>query len=242
MSSTDFEGDHMPDSSAHSLDRLGAVAGAVAVALLTALMMFFPALPAADEPISTIAESAAADRQMLLAGDYIGALMGGAWLLFGVAVARRLRRSELAGGGWWIVALAGITASAAVGLLGNVFSIMLVRAVGHGVTSDELWVVYSGDLVGFIQGIPLALFMLGAGMGTRVTRVFPRWTSIVALAVVPLLVIGVASIAGREVDGGPFTFPLMLAYLGMLVWTIPACVVLWRRPAAARAELAPSLA
>jgi hypothetical protein len=32
----------------------------------------------------------------------------------------------------------------------------------------------------------------------------------------------------------------MLAYLGMLVWTIPVCLVLWRRPAAARAELAPS--
>ena len=231
----------MPDSSARSLDRLGAVAGVVAVALLVALMMFFPALPAADEPISAIAESAADRKQMLLAGDYIGALMGGAWLLFGVAVAGRLRRSEPAGGGWWIVTLAGITASAAVGLLGNVFSIMLVRAVGHGLTGDGLWVAYSGDLVGFVQGIPLALFMLGAGMGTRATRVFPRWTSIVALAAVPLLVVGVASVAGREVDGGPFIFPLMLAYLGMLVWTIPVCLVLWR-PAAARAELAPSLA
>lgn len=232
----------MSDSSAHSLDRLGAVAGVVAVALLIALMMFFPALPAADEAISTIAETAAADKQMLLAGDYIGALMGGAWLLFGVAVAARLRRSEPAGGGWWILALAGITSSAAVGLLGNVFSIMLVRAVGHGVTGDGLWAVYTGDLVGFVQGVPLALFMLGVGMSTRATRVFPQWTGIVALAAVPLLVVGVASIAGPEVDGGPFTFPLMLAYLAMLVWTIAACVVLWRRPAAARAQLAPSLA
>jgi hypothetical protein len=231
----------MPDSSAHSLDRLGAVAGVVAVALLIALMMFFPALPAADEPIADIAQAAADDKQMLLIADYLGLLMGGAWLLFGVAVADRLRRSD-SGGGWWIVALAGITASTAVGLLGNVFSIIFVRAVGHGLTGDGLWAVYSGDLVGFVQGIPLAIFMLGAGMGIRATRVFPRWTGVLALAAVPLLVVGVASVAGREVDGGPFVFPLMLAYLGMLVWTIPVCLVFWRRPAATRTELAPSLA
>lgn len=96
--------------------------------------------------------------------------------------------------------------------------------------------------MGFVQGIPLALFMLGAGMGTRATGVFPRWTGFIALAAVPLLVVGVASIAGREVDGGPFIFPLMLAYLGMLVWTVAVCVVLWRHPAGARAELAASTA
>lgn len=230
----------MPDSSARSLDRLGAVAGCAAVALLIAILMAFPAPPAADEPIADIAQAAAADKQMLLIGDYLGVVMGGAWLLFGVAVAGRLRRSEPAGGGWWIVALAGITASAAIGLLGNLFDVVFVRAVGHGLTGDELWTVYFGDLVGFVQGIPLALFMLGVGMGTRATRAFPHWTSIVALIAVPLLVVGVASIAGREVNA-PFSFPLMLAYLGMLVWTIPVCLVLWR-PAAARAELAPSLA
>ena len=122
----------MKDSSAQSLERLGAAAGWGAVALLVALMMFFPSLPAADESISTIAGDAAASEQMLLIGDYVGLVMGGLWLLFGVAVACRLRRAESANGGWWIVALAGITASAAVGLLGNLFSVMFLRAVGHG--------------------------------------------------------------------------------------------------------------
>jgi len=218
----------MNDRLAPSLDRLGAAAGAGAVALLVTLMMFFPSLPAADEPISTIARDAATSEQMLLVGDYVGLVMGGLWLLFGVAVACRLRRAESAGGGWWIVALAGITASAAVGLLGNLFSVMFVRAVGHGLDDEKLWTMYSGDLVAFVQAIPLALFMLGACLGGRATAVFPRWTEILALATVPLLVIGAGSVAGREVDGGPFIFPLMLAYLGMLVWTTAVCVVLWR--------------
>ena len=230
----------MPDSPACSFDRLGAAAGGAALALLVALMMVFPSLPAADESIATIARDAADTKQMLLIGDYVGLVMGGLWLLFGVVVAARIRRAEAVGGAWWMIALAGITASAAVGMLGNLFSIMFVRAIGHGLSDNALWTIYSGDLVGFAQGIPLALFMLGAGLGTRATAVFPRWTSILALASVPLLVVGVASIAGREVDGGPLVFPLLVAYLGMLVWTAAVSVALWRRPAGAPAELAVS--
>lgn len=222
----------MHDSTLRAFDRLGAAAGVVSVALLVALLMFFPSLPAADESIATIAGEASNTKQMLLVGDYVGLVMGGLWLLFGVVVSARLRRAESAAGAWWMVALAGITVSAAVGLVGNLFSVMFVRAVGHGLSDDALWTIYSGDLVGFAQGVPLALFMLGVGFGTRATGVFPRWMGILALTSIPLLGLGVASIAGREVDGGPFILPLMLAYLGMLVWTIAASVVLWRRPVA----------
>jgi hypothetical protein len=231
----------MPDIPTPSLERLGAASGVLAVALLVVLLMVFPAPPAADEEIADIARAVAADELMLRIGDYVGVLMGGAWLLFGIAVAARLRRAEPAGGAWWIVALVGITAATAVGLVGNVLGIMLVRAVGHGLTGDELWTIYSGDLVGFVQGIPLAIFMLGAGLGTRSTGVFPRWTGLVALTAVPLLVVGVGSIAGREVDGGAFVLPLMLAYVGMIVWTLAVCVALWRQhPAVHRTEPAPS--
>lgn len=225
----------MYDGPARSLDRLGAAAGVAAVALLVALLMFFPSLPAADESIATIVRDAADTKQMLLIGDYVGLVMGGLWLLFGVIVAARIRRAEPDSGAWWMIALAGITASAAVGVLGNVLSVMLVRAVGHGLSDDALWAIYSGDLVGWAQGIPLALFMLGAGLGTRATGVFPRWTGILALVSVPLLVVGVAGIAGPEVDGGPLVFPLIVAYLGMVVWTVAVSVVLWRRPAVAPA-------
>jgi hypothetical protein len=93
------------------------------------------------------------------------------------------------------------------------------------------------DLVGFTQGIPLALFMLGAGLRIRETAALPRWTSFLALASVPFLIVGSASIAGREVDGGPFTVPLMLAYLGMLVWTVAVSVVLRRRPTVRHVEV-----
>ena len=222
----------MHDSTARAFDRVGAAAGLVSIALLVALLMFFPALPAADESIATIAGDASDTKQMLLVGDYVGLVMGGLWLLFGVVVAARLRRAEGPDGAWWMVVLAGITAAAAVGLVGNLFSVMFVRAVGHGVSDEALWTIYSGDLVGFAQGVPLAIFMLGAGFGTRATGVFPRWMGALALASVPLLVVGAASIAGREVDGGPFILPLMLAYLGMLAWTVAASVVLWRRPVA----------
>ena len=65
-------------------------------------------------------------------------------------------------------------------------------------------------------------------MGTRETAALPRWTGFAALAIVPLLVVGSATIAGPEVDGGVFVAPLMLAYLVMLMWTVAVCLVLWR--------------
>lgn len=218
----------MSGSSERSLDRLGAASAAGAAALLVALMMFFPSPPAADEPIAAIAKDVAGSEQALLLGDYVGLVMGGLWLLFGIIVAARLRRREDDGGAWWMIAVAGVTASAAIGFLGNVSDVVFVRAVGHGLADDGLWTVYGGDLVGFAQAVPLSLFMLGMGLGNRSTGAFPRWTGVLALVTVPLLVVGAASVAGREVDGAPFTLPLMLGFLGMLVWSGAVSVVLWR--------------
>lgn len=216
----------MPDSSARSLDRLGAAAGGVAVVLLVALLQLFPAIPAADESVASIAAATSDQSQTLLIGAYDGALASGALLVFGAAFAARLWR---AGSMWWIVVLSGMTAAVSFSLVGELMILVFVRAVGHGVTGDALWIAYGGDLNGFLQAIPYAVFMLGAGMGIRATGALPRWTGLVALVAAPLFVVGAASVAGREVDGAPFIYPLMLAYLGITVWTAAVSVVLWRR-------------
>lgn len=216
----------VPDNPERTIDRVGAIAGGVAVVLLMALIQLFPSAPAADESIATIADATASRSQTLLIEAYIGALASGALLVFGAAVAARLRR---AGSVWWIVGIAGMTAAVPLSLVGWLMSVVFVRAVGHGVTGDALWTVYGGDLAGFLQAIPYAVFMLGAGMGTRATGALPRWTGLVALVSAALFVVGAASVAGREVDGAPFIFPLMLAYLAITVWTAAVSVAMWRR-------------
>jgi len=216
----------VPDGSERTLDRVGGIAGGVAVVLLIALIQLFPSVPAADESIATIAKATARRSHTLLMEAYVGALATGALLVFGAVVAARLRR---AGSAWWIVALAGMTAAVPLSLVGWLMSLIFVRAVGHGVTDDALWTVYGGDLAGFLEAIPYAVFMLGAGMGIRATGVLPRWTGPVALAAAVLFVVGGASVTGREVDGAPFIFPLILAYLVITVWTAAVSIALWRR-------------
>jgi hypothetical protein len=223
-----------------SFDRAGAVAGVVSVALLVAILMFVPALPAADEPIRSIARAAADDSRVIHVGAYLGALLGGAMLMFGAVVAARLRRAEGSEGGWWIVALAGMTAAASIGAASDLLNVIFVRAVSHGATGEALWTAYGGDLAGFLQAVPYGIFMLGAGMGVRTTGALPRWTGFLALAAALLLVVGGGSIAGGEVDGGLLGAPLMLGYLGMLVWMLRASVSLWRGPGARNAEAVPS--
>jgi hypothetical protein len=225
------------DSSAHTLDRLGAAAGLAAAALLVALLMVFPAPPAADEPIATIAAKTADNSQALLAGAYVSSLAGGALLVFAAAVAARLRRRETV---WWIVALVGMTAAVSLDFVACLMTVVFVRAVGHGVDGSALWIGYGGDDAGFLVGVPYAVFMLGAGMGIRVTGVLPRWLGLTALVSVPLFVVGAASVAGREVDGAPFVFPLMLAYLAISIWTAAVSVALWRSSLPDRAELVPT--
>ncbi|TML15311.1 MAG: hypothetical protein E6G33_08680, partial [Actinobacteria bacterium] len=84
----------MNERSDRTLDRVGAAAGIAAVLLLVSLFTMLPALPSPDKPISEIARSAAVNRDGLLAGTYLGALLSGALLVFGAVVAARLRRAE----------------------------------------------------------------------------------------------------------------------------------------------------
>jgi len=222
------------------LDRLGAAAGIASVLLLVALFTVFPSLPAPDDPISEIARSARDDSDGLLRGAYAGALMTGTLLLFGASVAARLRRAERGSGGWWLVALIGI-AGTSIGIVGNALEIMFVRAVGHGATGSGLWIGYGADhWLGVLTAIPLALFLLGAGMGTRATGVLPRWLAWLGIALSLLFLAGAGSVTGDEVDGGILGMPLLLGYLGLLVWILAASVSMLR-PRGATAEPAAAL-
>lgn len=219
----------MKDSSDRTLDRLGAVAGIAAVVLLVSLFTILPALPSPEKPIAEIAHSATVNRSGLLAGAYLGALLSGALLVFGAVVAARLRRAEGSTGGWWVIALCGITGSA-FGIVGNVFSVVFVRAVGHGASGSELWVGYGADhWAGVLVGIPLAVFVIGAALGARATRVVSRWLVFLGGAVALLLAVGAGSVMGDEVDGGILGSVLLLGYIGLIVWIVGMSTTLWRR-------------
>ncbi len=226
-----------------SFDRVGAVAGVVTALLLVSMFTLIPALPAPNKPISDIARSATVNRDGLLVGTYLGALLSGALMVFGAAVAARLRRAEGLTGGWWILALAGATAAGAIGFVSNALIVVLVRAVGHGVRGDVLWLAYGGDhWIGVLTGVPLAVFLLGAALGVRAGGALPRWVGAGALVVAALMVVGAGSITGDETDGGPLGAVLVFAYLGLVVWTVATSVVLWRSPANVRAEASAGLA
>jgi len=223
------------------LDRIGAAAGIASVLLLVALFTVFPALPGPDDSIAKIARSARENRDGLLLGAYTGALLTGTLILFGASVAARLRRAEGAGGGWWLLALVGV-AGTSIGIVGNALEIMFVRAVGHGAAGSALWIGYGADhWLSTLLAIPLAVFLLGAGLGARATGVLPRWLAWLGIALSPLLAAGAGSVTGDELDGGILGLPLLVGYLGLLVWIVAASISMLRRPASATAEPAAAL-
>src|SRR5206468_2676030 len=118
----------------------------------------------------------------------------------------------------------------AVGIVGNALTITFVRAVGHGVEGNALWIGYGADhWLGVLVAVPLAVFLLGAGMGARRTGILPRWLAWLALGAAAVLTIGGASVMGDEVDGGVLGSVLVLGYVALIVWIIGTSVTLWRR-------------
>ncbi len=220
------------DRSDQLLERAGAAAGFVAVALLVALFTVFPSLPAPNKPLAEIVNKAEANREGLLVGAYAGALMTGALLVFGAALAARLRRADRSGA-WWLLALLGIGGTS-IGIVGNALEIMFVRAVGHGASGNALWIGYGADhWLGVLTAVPLALFLFAAGMGGRATGAVSRWLSWLAIGLSCFFVLGAGSVTGAEVDGGILGMPLLLGYLGLIVW-IPVTslsMLRHRRPA-----------
>jgi hypothetical protein len=209
-----------------ALDRVGAVAGIAAVVLFVAAINVTPTLPSPNHGVDAIARSARDNADGYLTALYLGALLTGALLVFGSAVAARLRRSEPEGG-WWLIALVGIAASA-VGLVTDILVLTFVRAVGHGVRGETLWVAYPAGADGLILAIPLAVFFLGTGLGIRLAGGLSRRLGWFALVLAALFVVGGASVMGDEVDGGPLGVPLFLGFVGLLVWTTWASISLWR--------------
>ncbi len=210
-----------------TLDRFGAAAGIAAVILLVAIITVSAALPPPNHSLADITRSASDDSAGILRGAYLGALFSGTLIVFGAAMAR-LRRSEGAAGGWWIVALAGI-AGTSVGLVFDMLLIMFVRAVGHGVHGDALWVGYPSGPDGVLIAIPLAVFLLGAGIGARETRALPGWLAWLGIGLAAAFTIGAAGVAGDEVDGGVLGFFLLLGYAGLLVWIVGSSISMLRR-------------
>jgi len=218
-------------SDRHSaFDRVGAVAGLVAVVLLLALFTVFPTLPAPNHSLEDIVRRADENRTGLLLAAYVGALVTCALIVFGTALALRVRRSAPADDGWWVLAVAAVAASS-VGLAGNGLEIMFVRAVGHGVRGDALWVGYGADhWLTTLAAVPLAVFIFAIVRGGA-DRVQPRWLVRLGGVVAALLLVGAASVAGGEVDGGPLGIVLLLGYVGLIVWVGGASVAILRHGA-----------
>jgi hypothetical protein len=228
----------MDPGSDRLLDRVGAAAGIAFVLLFVAIIAVgTDGLPAPQHSIDEIARSARDHRDAILFGTYLAALLTGALLVYGAAVVARLWRAEGATGGWWIVAMTGLAATA-VGLVTDTIVVGFVRAVGHGVSGDVLWIGYPSGPDGVIIAIPLAVFLLGAGLGGRASGGSPRWLAWFALVLSSLFVAGAAGVTGDEVDGGILGGLLVLGYLGLLAWIVAMSIVLWQRPRAVPAEVA----
>ena len=211
-------------SQPNSLERIGATAGLVHVALFLAIINLTPAIPVPDQSISHITSVTAAHSSGILWSVYLSTLVVLALFLFGAALASRLSRHD--GGDWAWLAIIG-TAALTASLGDN--PVTFVRAVGHGVRGDALWTAYPSGPDGVVMAIPMTVLLLAVCAGGR-RGAFPRVLCTSAGLLAAAFVLGGAGVTGDEVDGGPFGFLLVLGFLGFWIWTAFASVHLLRHP------------
>jgi len=208
-----------------TLSGLGAACGIVHVALFLAIINITPAIPIPSKSIDVIASGTQEHSLGIRLSLYLGALMTFALIVFAAAVAVRLQRAG--SGDWWL--LCGVGAACISLSLANEGDVLtFVRAVGHGVRGDALWMSYPPAPDGFDMAVPAAVFLLGAGLGGLATKTFPAWLCRFALVLSAGFLAGGAGVMGNEVDGGPFGAVLVLSFVGMWVWTVAISIRLWR--------------
>jgi hypothetical protein len=222
-----------PPARAHSLSRLGAACGIAHVALFLAIIIFTPAIPIPSKSIDVIASGTREHSLGIRLSLYLGALMTFALIVFAAAVAQRLKRAG-SGDCWMLCGVGAACLSVSLANEGDILT--FVRAVGHGVGGDALWMSYPPAPDGFGMAVPAAVFLLGAGLGGLASGVFPPWLGRFAVVLSVGFLAGGAGIMGDEVDGGPFGSVLVLSFVGMWVWTVAMSVRLWRTNSVAAAE------
>ena len=95
------------------------------------------------------------------------------------------------------------SAGTAMEIAGNALAIMFARAVGHGATGSALWIGYGAEhWLSVLIAIPLAIFLLGVGMGARATGKFGRWLAGSSIVLSVLLVGGAGTVLGGGSVGG----------------------------------------
>jgi hypothetical protein len=208
-----------------TLGRLGAACGITHVLLFLAIINITPAIAIPSKAIDVIARGTQEHSLGIRLSLYLAALMTFALIVFAAAVAQSLKRAGSSD--WWM--LCGVGAACLSMSLANEGDILtFVRAVGHGVSGDALWMSYPPAPDGFDMAVPAAVFLLGAGLGGLAGGVFPTWLGRFALVLSVGFLAGGAGIMGGEVDGGPFGAVLVLSFVGMWVWTVVISIRLWR--------------
>ena len=215
-----------------TVDRIAAVAGIAMVATFVAIITTSTALPPPNRAMSSIEHVAAGSSGAVLRTTYLGQLMSGTLLVFGFAVAARLRRFDTSGHGAWLIALGGMAATS-VGLATDQSTVTFVRAVGHGLTGDALWAAYPSGPDGVVICVPMAVFFLGVALCGFLDGAVGRGLSWSAAVLCVAFLIAGASVTGDEVDGGLLGVFLLVGYFGLMIWTVVLSVQMWRagRPA-----------
>lgn len=110
-------------------------------------------------------------------------------------------------------------------------SVTLAAASTNGADADPVVSKAVATAAGgpfLVAAMGFAAFLLAAGLVTLRTRLFARWTGIVALIGAVCFLVTFLTVLDGTTDGSPFGYAFFPAILALVIWTIATSVARYR--------------
>jgi Domain of unknown function (DUF4386) len=222
-------------------EQLGAATGIVFVVLLVISIFALPMPPDIDEPAGNVATYFHNHQDGIRASTFIGMIAGFFFLWFLGSLRSFLRVAEGPTGRLSSVLFGGGVATAALATVAS--TAMTLGALRPETNPQILQILYDLNLYVLpVGGFTLAAYAAAGGMVVLRSRVLPVWLGWGGLLVGLLQLLSAIAIFGSK--SGAFNphdgFVAFAAFIGFVLWTLAASVLLVRRaglqtPAAAPA-------
>lgn len=211
--------------------RMAGVSGLAFVVFGVASTILGGSAPSPTDPIGDVVSYIGTDVKMHKVAVLFGWLMGAAFVLFIAGFLLPFWKSDRENGeGYGVVILSGAILFWAIGVVGLIAAAVMILRSGGGLDEGTVRALSDTQLVSYGgSSIAVAVMAGGAAAAIRRRKLMPGWFGWLSVLVVLL---GLAGTVG-SVDVTSSQALSWAGFLGLVVWTIPASVLLLKGPSSA---------
>ena len=210
-----------------SFNRIAAIGGFIAVALLILSGALLGNQPTLDDPLEDVVQYIGDDLTMHRLAMVFGILVLPFFVVFFAGIVSKLRDGDRElNEAWGIAALAGAIFIGATAAIGDTFAVLLFLRGGDGLDDSTVRVIYDGLIVAYgSTGIAVAGATGSVAVAAIRREFWPTWYGWLSALAAAIGFISVGGILWTSFTGQLLGFA---AFIGFLVWTLATSALMYQ--------------